>query len=340
MKKGFTLIELLSAIVIIAVVGLISVPVIRGLIQKIELKALEDSAYGLIEAGDLYYAQYANGTTFRFDKNEEENTLKDLTHKGDIKRGTVIINKRGKITVCVSDGKNSAYKNYNETKVTLAARKTCTIPTNTYVVYLDNQKTIDEYSNEELTNLVDSLVTRVSKLETENKSLQSQVQNIATIDDVYPVGSIYISANNVNPATLFGGTWEQIKDRFLLATGNTYLNGTTGGEATHILTTEEMPSHAHGLNAHTHSIPQLTGTAFAQGTEEVVGVSSTSFGIGFGSSAMSGKWPFSGEKHTHSVVTNSSTTGANSGNTTNVGGSKAHNNMPPYLTVNIWKRTA
>ena len=61
----------------------------------------------------------------------------------------------------------------------------------------------------------------------------------------YPVGSIYLSVNSTNPGTIFGGSWEQIKDRFLLACGSTYSNGSTGGESTHKLTVDEMPSHNH-----------------------------------------------------------------------------------------------
>lgn len=57
----------------------------------------------------------------------------------------------------------------------------------------------------------------------------------------YPVGSIYMSVNDINPANFFGGKWEQIKDRFLLACGTTYSNGATGGEAKHQLTVNEMP---------------------------------------------------------------------------------------------------
>ena len=57
----------------------------------------------------------------------------------------------------------------------------------------------------------------------------------------YPVGSIYMSVNNINPANFFGGKWEQIKDRFLLACGSTYSNGSTGGEAIHQLTVDELP---------------------------------------------------------------------------------------------------
>ena len=48
------------------------------------------------------------------------------------------------------------------------------------------------------------------------------------IDAIYPVGSIYMSVNNVNPSVLFGGTWEQIKDTFLLSAGDTYNAGSKG----------------------------------------------------------------------------------------------------------------
>lgn len=65
------------------------------------------------------------------------------------------------------------------------------------------------------------------------------------IDIVYPIGSIYMSAVATSPATLFGGSWTQLKDRFLLGAGDTYTNGDTGGEATHTLTISEIPSHSH-----------------------------------------------------------------------------------------------
>ena len=67
-------------------------------------------------------------------------------------------------------------------------------------------------------------------------------------DIIYPVGSIYISVNSTNPSVYFGGSWEQIKDRFLLACGDTYNNGIFGGEAKHKLTVNEMPSHSHDMD--------------------------------------------------------------------------------------------
>lgn len=123
----------------------------------------------------------------------------------------------------------------------------------------------------------------------------------------YPVGSIYMSVNNINPANFFGGTWEQIKDRFLLACGSTYSNGSTGGEATHKLTVAEMPSHIHTLTPFI-DIRQGDGQTNAH---------SASIGSHLGGDV----------------------TKANA-DVSSTGGNQAHNNMPPYLAVYVWKRTA
>lgn len=96
---------------------------------------------------------------------------------------------------------------------------------------------------------------------------ESNLTMSSVLNAVYPVGAIYLSVNSTSPATLFGGTWEQIKDKFLLGVGDTYTTvGNTGGAASqsytpegtvdnHTLTTAELPSHTHGLNGHVHSIP-------------------------------------------------------------------------------------
>lgn len=124
------------------------------------------------------------------------------------------------------------------------------------------------------------------------------------LDKVYPVGSIYMSVNSTNPKTLFGGTWVQIKDRFLLAAGTTYKAGATGGEAAHTLTASEMPSHNHAVyypnaGAADHSAP--------------------------------GNYPDGPSDSTYYAI---------GSYTSSAGGGTAHNNMPPYLSVYVWKRTA
>jgi hypothetical protein len=121
---------------------------------------------------------------------------------------------------------------------------------------------------------------------------------------VYPVGSIYMSVNNVSPATFLGGTWEQVKDTFLLAAGTTYSAGQTGGEATHVLTTSEMPKHNH------YSMRR------ASSVDDYVKAGSNAYGLTAGSEE-------SGIGYSSSYA----------------GGDAAHNNMPPYLAVYMWKRT-
>ncbi|MBQ9067731.1 MAG: hypothetical protein IJ131_01540, partial [Eggerthellaceae bacterium] len=61
---------------------------------------------------------------------------------------------------------------------------------------------------------------------------------------VYPVGSIYMSVNSANPAIIFGGTWVQLKDQFLLAAGTKYAAGSTGGSADSVI-----PAHTHTITA-------------------------------------------------------------------------------------------
>lgn len=105
-----------------------------------------------------------------------------------------------------------------------------------------------------------------------DKRYYRKSDEVAVMDEVvskiYPVGSIYMSMNNVNPRSIFGGTWEQIKDTFLLSAGDNYKAGAIGGEATHVLTTAEMPVHNHSYSGntgnqsagHTHSFSATTGT--------------------------------------------------------------------------------
>ncbi len=128
-----------------------------------------------------------------------------------------------------------------------------------------------------------------------------EINGKTIFDMVYPVGAIYISASEVNPSVLFGGTWEQVQDRFLLGAGSSYQAGSVGGEATHTLTIDEMPRHNHeidNLNASGNPTPYMT--VQAQDKKGYGGNVQTMF----------------------------------------AGGSQPHNNMPPYLVVYIWKRVS
>lgn len=126
-------------------------------------------------------------------------------------------------------------------------------------------------------------------------------------DLLYPVGSIYMSVQETDPGTLFGGTWERIKDRFLLAAGDANGLGETGGEAAHTLTAEEMPSHNHGFL-------DYWSTAYGSSSK-------------YKSVALNGDGEGADEvKNDRSYVADT-------------GGGQPHNNMPPYLAVCVWKRT-
>lgn len=120
--------------------------------------------------------------------------------------------------------------------------------------------------------------------------------------DVYPVGSIYMSVNSTSPASLFGGTWSKLENRFLLGQGSSYSAGSTGGASTVTLTESQIPSHQHNVNIGWSGGGSNTNTAFLDAS---------------GGRAIGGWW----------------TTQAN-------GSGQAHNNMPPYLVVYMWKRTA
>lgn len=134
--------------------------------------------------------------------------------------------------------------------------------------------------------------------------------NVEIRDFIYPVGSIYMSVASTSPATLFGGTWEQLKDKFLLGAGDTYTAGQTGGEATHTLTTSELPSHTHK-----EKLPDTWHFKFSTGTTN-----------GYVSDCTTGT--YHGDVYDSSAYTDAT------------GGGLSHNNMPPYLTVYMWKRTA
>ena len=142
---------------------------------------------------------------------------------------------------------------------------------------------------------------------------------------MYPVGAVYIAANDTDPSTLFGGTWKRISDgRFLRASGSNISTGTTGGASTHYhstgnctLTVDQIPAHSHEQSPYTYIY------------------------------ATEGSWRSKvqsddqGKQNINSNVSNKSWT-------LNTGGSQAHNhgntgyasNIPEYFAVSMWMRTA
>ena len=133
---------------------------------------------------------------------------------------------------------------------------------------------------------------------------------IDLLNAIYPVGSIYMSTNNNSPQNFLGGTWVRIEGRFLLGAGSGYNVNATGGEATHTLTTDEMPSHNHDISRIEPGGSGGNYTVLAKGTQSA------------------NYWD---SAHTYTIP--------------NLkmgyrGGGSAHNNMPPYYVVYIRRRTA
>ena len=132
------------------------------------------------------------------------------------------------------------------------------------------------------------------------------------IYNLYPIGSIYMSVVNINPSEYFGGTWERFGEgRTIVSVDSSQSDFNTsmkiGGEKAHVLTINEMPSH-------NHNIIRSDG-----GVANELGWGSNQWDTGY-----------------------ISTSGTNKKNAsqriTHTGGSQAHNNMPPYITVYMWRR--
>lgn len=150
-------------------------------------------------------------------------------------------------------------------------------------------------------NMIDTLQDDIIKIE--DKINNGLVTNI--LDKAYPVGAIYMSTANVSPESFLGGTWERYgKGRTLMGVDEENDNfntvNKTGGEESHVLTISEMPAHAHNL-----------ATSSEDGTH------------------IDGYYKVGSYNKNNDNLT-----------TSIVGGSQAHNNLSPYITVYMWERTA
>lgn len=137
-----------------------------------------------------------------------------------------------------------------------------------------------------------------------NPSIDVNAVKTTIMQAIFPVGSIYTNVrNSANPATTLGfGTWERIQGQFIVGASATIAAGSTGGEATHTLTMDEMPRHTHGALIGSdiiNFVPNASGNIGSASGKNLQGSPS----IGY------------------------------------TGGGQPHNNMPPYLAVYMWKRT-
>lgn len=147
---------------------------------------------------------------------------------------------------------------------------------------------------------------QLNDLKQQNTSHSSQID---VLKKLYAVGSIYMSTNSTSPASLFGGTWERIKDRFLLGSGDSYSAGATGGSASVTLTGDNLPN-------------------ILQVGQNNSGVTKYISGCGWTNQPCADQAFIVTQKSYLNEVGN------------NYIYNQPHENMPPYLAVYIWRRTA
>ena len=302
-SKGFTLIELISVIILMGVIALITVPIIKDTIESAREKNFKNSALGLIEAANEYYlnskltGDYFEEIEFKVNNGKMVSGDKELSFNGKVPVGDsyVKIKSNGDVAINITDGEFYAVKDYDEIGVSI------------------NGSEEPALTREELAKKIAEL----EKIVSDNKSeLENKINS--NFDKVYPVGSIYISTSSANPSTIYGGTWErygQGKTLVGLNESETEFStiNKTGGEKTHTLTINEMPSHNHQIGSGDGSNGLIIGSA--PESNILVGVNNYYIkydGVGNGPSTYL--------------------------NTYNVGGSSAHNNLQPYITVYMWKR--
>lgn len=198
-----------------------------------------------------------------------------------------------------------------------------------------------------------------------NKKLSSALDQLNRLaGQLYPVGSIYMNVNNVEPSAIFGGSWERMPSgRMLVNSGDGFNLGQVGGEKEHKLAEDEMPSHQHNLNTnisfivpnageHYHAI----GTIIDNNGEFITSDSNRSMRNGFKLPESKYWTNWNGSQHNNDRVQRTDNesynlftsinkqTGTSSiskdinANTSSIGKNQPHNNMPPYIVVNMWKR--
>jgi len=303
-NKGFTLIELLAVIVILAIIALIAVPIVMNLITKARLSAAKDSAYGVLKSAQNYYAEKlidTQGSGFEdvtFTCNGEE-----CFYQGEEKE-TLKIN--GTIPTSGTIAVTS----------TLGAKLTSPLVINDYYCdYVDEAETAIDCA------------TTLANLDNNSEMTPEEIKT-SVVENLYPVGSVYISTNAENPETYLGiGKWEAYaQGRTLIGVGEgtdsnstsqTFTVGQTGGEYSHTLTTNEMPSHSHDTAVKLFGDNSCSTTVYKDYDFKFP----ENFQISGAGSAKS-----------CSIVTSNISSKS-------TGTDNAHNNTQPYVAVYMWQRT-
>lgn len=299
-KDGFTLVELLAVVIILAIISLFVMPKVADLI-----KSGNSTNTSIIEQKLLTVARtYTNDYDTRFFNRFVNTGYASIITKDELIDAGLVTSDE---VALVEDfrGVRVELLDNNKIKYTIAR--------------LGDS---NDYTNEELYQMINDLKNDI-------KTLSSQITNNTTSSNmflkVYPVGSIYISTSSENPGNIYGGTWEEYgKGRTLVGVDSSDPDFSTveklGGEKSHTLTIDEMPSHNHVermfLDQSGYSSVKPAGYAY---------------------------YIYSTQSSNVITWTNTKLSNVNYwkiGVTEDKGGSQAHNNLQPYITTYMWKRTA
>ncbi len=299
-KDGFTLVELLAVVIILAIISLFVMPKVADLI-----KSGNSTNTSIIEQKLLIVARtYTNDYDTRFFNRFVNTGYASIITKDELIDAGLVTSDE---VALVEDfrGVRVELLDNNKIKYTIAR--------------LGDS---NDYTNEELYQMINDLKNDI-------KTLSSQITNNTTSGNIflksYPVGSIYISTSSENPGNIYGGTWEEYgKGRTLVGVDSSDSDFSTveklGGEKTHTLTIDEMPSHNHVermfLDQSGYFEVKPAGYAYYKYSTQSSNV------IGWTNTQISNinYWRI--------------------GDTEDKGGSQAHNILQPYITTYMWKRTA
>ena len=333
-NKGFTLIELISVIILMGVIALITVPIIKDTIESAREKNFKNSALGLIEAANEYYlnskltGDYFEEIEFKVNNGKMISGDKELSFNGKVPVGDsyVKIKANGDVAINITDGEFYAVKDYDEIGASIGTSEDIALLREELAKKIAELEKIVSDNKSELNNKIENNKTSILNLTNKENSNNVFLKT-------YPVGSIYISTSSTNPSTIYGGTWERYgQGKTLVGLNESESEFSTvnkiGGEKTHTLSVAEIPSHSHEIIFG----PDENGSILFNSSDAVGSMW-----------VYEGEYRFAVRKDVTSTSYPSVISKSNIWNypyTANVGGSSAHNNLQPYITVYMWKRVS
>ena len=361
-KYGFTLVELLATIVILAIILVIAVPKMLNVINETKKSTFATSVKSIAKrAEEAHIENESFGVSNEITceniatLSKEDYKLCEITFEKDEARVTVVGSGKfdglsvvyaSKTNAVVQTGEPERLYTFDDVYALIDGMTQKMESMEDEIQSLKNQngntgggnnESGSGTSSEIIENLQNQINEHDNKINSNTNKINTNTSNISnnstTISNMvnkdnsnnvflknYPVGSIYVSTESANPGTKFGGTWVAFgSGRTLVGVDSSQIEfasvGLTGGAKTHTLTINEMPSHAHSLYANTFTWGVTSGLA---------------------APVYAGALAYSGYPTNNSLVTDQFQYSL----TKYSGDSQPHNNLQPYITVYMWKRTA